>query len=176
MHISCHGFVVLTVDKEPSTNTKFRSVSPTLNIDYDSRPIMGVVALVAAKVGLHVDAVVGILFDPCCITRTTMTRMNHNHRYSDGQPFSAPAYTRDVFDTVHILHFDFAVGQRLARTASASDSDSDSDSDSSERESHNSAASGDDDHASAAGTAPIAPAAGSGNGAGEDHGSDDGDR
>ena len=176
MHISCHGFVVLTVDKEPTTNTKFRSVSPTLNIDYDSRPIMGIVALVAAKAGFHVGAVVGILFDPCCITRTTMTRMNHNHRYSDGQPFSAPAYTRDVFDTAHILHFDYAVGQRLARTARASDSDSDSDSDSSERESRDSAASGDDGHTSAAGTAPIAPTAGSGNSAGDDHSSDDGDR
>ena len=108
-HISCHGFVVLTVDKEPTTNTKFRSVSPTLNIDYDSRPIMGIVAIVAAKAGFHVDAVVGILFNPCCITRTTMTRMNRNHRYSNGQPFSAPAYTHDVFDTAHILHFDYAV-------------------------------------------------------------------
>ena len=109
MHISCHGFVVLTVDKEPTTTTKFRSVSPTLRIDYDSRPIMDIVALVAAKAGFHVDAVVGILFDPCCITRTTMTRMNRCHRYSDGQPFSARAYTRDVFDTAHILHFDYAV-------------------------------------------------------------------
>ena len=103
---------------EPTTNTKSRSVSPTLCINYDSRPIMGIiVALVAAKAGFHVGAVVGILFDPCCITRTTMTRMNRVHRNPDGQPFSAPAYTRDVFDTAHILHFDYAVGQRLARTS-----------------------------------------------------------
>ena len=37
-HISCHGFVVLTVDWESTTTTAFRTVSPTLRIDYDSRP------------------------------------------------------------------------------------------------------------------------------------------
>ena len=90
-----------------------------------------------------------------------MTRMNRCHRYSDGQPFSARAYTRDVFDTAHILHFDYAVGQRLARTARASDSDSDSDSDSSATE-----------HVSPGATQP----AGSGNSASNDHSDHDGDR
>ena len=54
---------------------------------------MEIVALVAAKAEFHVGTVVGILFDPCCITRATMTRMNHVHRHSDGQPFSANAHT-----------------------------------------------------------------------------------
>ena len=166
---------------EPTTNTKSRSVSPTLCINYDSRPIMGIiVALVAAKAGFHVGAVVGILFDPCCITRTTMTRMNRVHRNPDGQPFSAPAYTRDVFDTAHILHFDYAVGQRLARTSQlphlgnpAHASDSDSDSSTSEAIDW-----GDDDGASAADSdvpiAPSHPAEGGSNGADDDRSSNDG--
>ena len=146
---------------EPTTTTAFRSVSPTLRINYDSRPIMEIVALVAAKAGFHVGAVVGILFDLCCITRTTMIRMNQVHCHSDGQPFSAPAYTRDVFDTAHILHFDRAAGERLTRTsrllrhdgsAHASDSDT-SMSDSPRTQPHD--GDGSDDGSAADSDAPV---------------------
>ena len=67
LRITCNGFVVLAVEWKSITATAFRTVSPTLCIDYDSRPIMEIVELVAIRAGFHIDVVDGILFDPCCI-------------------------------------------------------------------------------------------------------------
>ena len=80
-------------------------------VDYDSyASITEVVALAARRAGFHPNAAVGILFDPCCVTRTPMTNMNCKHRHPSGQPLPSPdgdeARTRDDRDAYHIADLD----------------------------------------------------------------------
>ena len=110
-HLCARGFPVAFVDYERSVTNNFRTVRPTVVADYDSyASITEVVALAARRAGFHPDAVVGILFDPCCVTRTPMTNMNRKHRYPSGQPLPSPdgdeAQTRDDRDAYHIADLD----------------------------------------------------------------------
>ena len=110
-HLCARGFPVAFVDYERSVTNNFRTVRPTVITDYDSyASITEVVALAARRAGFHPDAVVGVLFDPCCVTRTPMTNMNRKHRYPSGQPLPSPdgdeAQTRDDRDAYHIADLD----------------------------------------------------------------------
>ena len=121
-HLTTRGFPVAFVDCERTVTTNFRTVRPTVVLDYDSRDsILRVVALAARRAGYHPDAVVGILFDPCCVTRTPMTNMNHKHRYPTGQPLPSPegdeAQERDDRDAVHIADLDHSSVRRDALIA-----------------------------------------------------------
>ena len=72
-HLTTHGFPVAFVDCERTVITNSRTVEPTVVVYYDSySSTTQIVALTARRAGFHPDVVVGILFDPCCITRTPM--------------------------------------------------------------------------------------------------------
>ena len=121
-HITTLGFPVAFVDYPHTVTTNFRSVNPTLCTNYDTHPcIVHVVQLAARRAGFHPDAVVGVLFDPCCVTRSPITNMNRLHRYPSGQPFPAPdgdeAQQRDDRDALHIANLDCYSVQRDTRIA-----------------------------------------------------------
>ena len=138
---------------------------------------MHVVELAARRAGFHPDAVVGILFDPCCVTRSPITNMNRLHRFPTGQPLPAPdgdeAQERDDRDAFHISDLDCYSAQRDARIAArqavdnaAGESDastSDDDDDASAAGEGSSNAADADRSGDGAGTEPVAPTAGRGN-------------
>ena len=143
-NLCTRGFPVAFVDCERSVTNNFRTVRPTVVVDYDSyASITEVVALAARRAGFHPDAAVGILFDPCCVTRTPMTNMNRKHRYPSGQPLPSPdgdeAQTRDDRDAYHIADLDHcsvrrdtlisdSLGRRGALPGNLPDDDDDGDS------------------------------------------------
>ena len=121
-HLTTREFPVAFVDCEHTVTTNFRTVEPTVVVDYDSySSIMQVVALAARRAGYHPDAVVGTLFDPCCITRTPMTNINRKHRHPSGQPLPSPdgdeAQARDDRGAFHIADLDHRSVRRDALIA-----------------------------------------------------------
>ena len=118
-HLRTYGFQIAYVDWDAETTTSFRSVSPTLVIDYDSQPIMATVRDAAHRAGFNTNAVIAIFFDPCCKTRSSLAR--HHCRYPSGCPLPGPAGEiaryRDLNDAHHLNDLDEAASQRWRECA-----------------------------------------------------------
>ena len=126
-HLTVHGFPLVTIDIEECTETHFRNVHPTLCTSYDADTPEGFWAVVdraLAVPGFRRQDVAAYLFDPCCVTRTQLNRVNS----TDGEPKNRAdcgvphpgqkgldARTRDVIDEMIIVALDDEVGRSRAQ-------------------------------------------------------------
>ena len=125
-HLTVHGFPLVTIDIEECTATHFRDVHPTLCTSYDADTPEGFWAVVdraLAIPGFRRQDVAAYLFDPCCVTRTQLNRVNSvdgepKNRADCGVPHPGQkgleARTRDVVDEMIIVALDDEVGRSRA--------------------------------------------------------------
>ena len=122
-HLTVHGSPLVTIDIEPCTQTHFRDVPPTLCESYDADTPEGFWAVVDRALAVpwfRRNGVVAYLFDPCCITRTQLNRVNSvdgepKNRADCGVPHPGEkgdeARTRDATDEMIIAALDDEVGR-----------------------------------------------------------------
>ena len=125
-HLTVHGFPLVTIDIQPCTTTHFRDVHPALRTSYDADTPEGFWAVVdraLAVPGFRRRDVAAYLFDPCCITRTQLNRVNSvdgepKNRADCGVPHPGQkgleARTRGAIDEMIIVALDDEVGRSRA--------------------------------------------------------------